>query len=135
MTAINFSNALGIHERALHLRVARAEILANNLSNADTPGYKAKDIDFRAALNSQRQNNGSMRMRATHMGHIAATEQQMHQGFEVIEREALQPSVDGNTVDAQRESATFAKNAVEFSASFRLINSRLNGLSKAIKGE
>ena len=50
MGAINFSNALGIHDNALQLRARRAEVLANNLANADTPGFKARDFDFQAIL-------------------------------------------------------------------------------------
>lgn len=135
MTAINFSNALGVHEQAIALRVKRAEVIANNLANVDTPGFKARDIDFAAALGSAKGQLGArLPLAVTHAGH-----QQVGAAgggdMEIAYRQPLQASLDGNTVDAQHESAEFARNAVEFAASFRLLNGKFTGLSKAIKGE
>ena len=47
--SISFDKALGIHEKALGFRAQRAEVLANNIANADTPNYKARDLDFQSA--------------------------------------------------------------------------------------
>ena len=130
MTAISFGNALGVHERALLLRTERATVLANNLANVDTPGFKARDFDFAAALRSAsaEQGLGIAKTHARHLGDngpgVISTELQY--------RIPLQPSVDGNTVDSQLETAAFARNAMDFAASFRLLNGRLGGLSKAL---
>ncbi|KZY94168.1 flagellar biosynthesis protein FlgB, partial [Oleiphilus sp. HI0073] len=102
--AISFDNALGIHPQALELRVQRAELMANNLANADTPGFKARDIDFKAALAEQNAQLGDqLNMAATSSGHIS-NHSEMGKA-EVLYRTPLQPSLDGNTVDTQQELA------------------------------
>ena len=133
MTAINFSNALGVHEQALHLRTVRSTVLAGNLANAETPGYKARDFDFHQALAAAKSGREGINVKRTHVRHIALTSSPSPVALSY--RLPLQPSLDGNTVDSQRESAAFARNALEFSASFRLLNGRFSGLSKAISGD
>ena len=68
MTAISFANALGVHEQALNLGARRAEIIANNLANADTPGFKARDIDFRQVLAGA--SGSGLQMQTTHGRHL-----------------------------------------------------------------
>ena len=72
MANISFQSALGIHEQALHLRTQRAAVLANNLANADTPGFKARDFNFRAMLSSQEQKLSRLPMQLTRAGHMRA---------------------------------------------------------------
>lgn len=132
--AISFDKALGIHPQAIELRVQRAELMANNLANADTPGFKARDIDFRAALAQETNKlDGQLGMSSTQSGHIG--NQSMSSSAEVLYRNPLQPSLDGNTVDTQQELAEFTKNVLDYQASFRFLNGKFNSLSKAIKGE
>lgn len=132
--AISFDKALGIHPQAIELRVQRAELMANNLANADTPGFKARDIDFRAALAQETNKlDGQLGMSSTQSGHIES--QSMSSSAEVLYRNPLQPSLDGNTVDTQQELAEFTKNVLDYQASFRFLNGKFNSLSKAIKGE
>ncbi len=133
MTAISFANALGVHEQALNLGVRRAEIIANNLANADTPGFKARDIDFRQVLAGA--SGSGLQMQTTHGRHLNQDFQASGLGGDLKYRTPDQVGIDGNTVDPQRESAEFAKNAMDFAASFRLLNGRFASLSKAIKGE
>ncbi|SFM23628.1 flagellar basal body rod protein FlgB [Marinobacter zhejiangensis] len=130
--AINFSNALGIHEQALHARVKRAEVLANNLANADTPGYKARDVDFQAMMARAQGEMQGVQMARTHQGHMDTSG-----GVEgdLMYRNPDQPSIDGNTVDSQQEQARFMRNAMDYQASFQFLNSKFTGLTKAIKGE
>jgi flagellar basal-body rod protein FlgB len=129
---MNFDDAFGIHERALLLRSQRAEVLAANLSNADTPGYKARDFDFKAMLANE-VDSGS-RMRTTHQGHIQ-TEQDRVSSAQLLYRTPMQPTLDGNTVDTEQEHAAFSANSLEYQASLTFLNSKIAGIRKAIRGD
>jgi len=130
--AINFSNALGVHEQALYLRDQRSQVLATNIANADTPGFKARDIDFRDALRSAAERR-DISLRTSHARHISLGS--THNGVEPLYRVPQQASVDGNTVDEQQENAAFARNALEHQASFQFLNGKFMGLLKALRGE
>lgn len=132
---INFDNALGIHEKALTFRGQRAAVLANNVANAETPNYKARDLDFSTVLAAQ-QTGGDKGFAAntTHSRHIN-TESLLDQAAGLRFRTPLQPSLDGNTVDADVEQSAFAKNAIELQASFTFLNSKFKGLMTALRGE
>jgi flagellar basal-body rod protein FlgB len=129
---MKFDDVFGIHERALLLRSQRAEVLAANLANADTPGYKARDFDFKAML-AKEVDSGSA-VRATHRRHIQ-TEQGTVPSSQLLYRTPMQPSLDGNTVDTDREHTAFSANAIEYQATLTFINSQINGLRKALRGE
>ena len=132
---INFNNALGIHDEALHLRSQRSEVLANNLANADTPGFKARDIDFRAALEQAQGMQEGVAMETTSPGHLQAGGNMGSGEAELLYRNPTQPSIDGNTVDSQIEMSKYMENSMDFQASFQFLNSSIQGLKKAIKGE
>ena len=132
MASINFSNALGIHPDALQLRATRAEVLANNLANADTPGFKARDINFQAVLNGERNRSMSVSVERTHSGHLSG---RGRLDEELLYRNPTQPSIDGNTVDSQIEQAMFARNSLNYNASFEFLNGKFSGLKGAIRGE
>lgn len=120
------------HMRALQVGNQRLEVLAANMANADTPGYLARDIDFRAAMQSEAES--SLTMRTTSQRHIAGAG--LSGGpAEVLYRTALQPSLDGNTVDSDRESAAVAETAVRYEAALMFFNRKVSGLRTAIKGE
>jgi flagellar basal-body rod protein FlgB len=134
--SISFDKALGIHEQALGFRAQRAEVLANNLANADTPNYKARDLDFSKVLAEQNEKtkNGKFALNMTNSRHIEA--EGMGNGDEsLMYRTPMQPSIDQNTVDAQLEQSNYAENAVNFQASFTLLNSKFKGLVSALRGE
>lgn len=131
--AITFDNALGIHEQALVARSRRAEVLANNLANADTPGFKARDVDFQSMLNKATDDTQGLSMERTHESHMDVSG--MGSSAELLYRVPHQPSLDGNTVNAQQEQTRFMRNAMEFQASFQFLSSKFSGLSKAITGE
>ena len=130
---ISFESALGIHEKALYLRDTRTEIIANNIANADTPGFKARDFNFQSVLSAQTRADSKTDMYRSNPGHLShstpATEVTL--SFRV----PSQPSLDGNTVDEQAENAAFAKNAIEHQASFQFLNGKFTSLIKAIRGE
>jgi flagellar basal-body rod protein FlgB len=134
--SISFENALGIHEKALNFRAQRAEVLANNISNADTPNYKARDLDFSKVLaaESDKASNGKFAMNMTNSRHIEA-DGVTSGDASLLYRTPSQPSLDQNTVDAQVESANYAENSVGFQASFTLLNSKFKGLVAALRGE
>ena len=131
--AITFDSALGIHDDALLLRARRAEVLANNIANADTPGFKARDIDFASILRGEQDAMG-MEMETTSSGHSSEF---IEPDFaaELMFRNPHQPSVDGNTVEVQEEMARYTDNAIRFQSSFTFLNSKFTGLMGAIKGE
>lgn len=131
--AISLDGALGIHQPALEARIKRAEVLANNLANADTPGFKARDIDFGAMMQKAQQDMGGLGMEKTHDGHMDTGS--MAPDSELLYRLPHQPSVDGNTVDAQQEQSRFMRNAMEYQASFEFLNGKVTGLKKAISGQ
>ena len=123
---------LGVHDDALKLRSRRMEMMASNIANADTPGYKARDIDFRAAL-SEAQDTQGVRMRTTHINHMPVADAVM--GYEVKYRVPTQPSLDGNTVDPQLENAAFAENAARYESTLMFLNRKVGGLRSVLKGE
>ena len=134
--SISFANALGIHENALNFRAQRAEVLANNIANADTPNYKARDLDFAAVLAEQNEKQGgkTFGLSRTDSQHIAAD------GIQLADpalrfRTPFHPSIDQNSVDMQQEQANYAENAVQFQASFTFLNSKFKGLIGALRGE
>lgn len=130
--AFDLDKALGIHPQALSLRAHRAELLANNIANADTPNYKAVDIDFKTAL----ANAGSgVLPLATSTSHHIQTASDNSARYETLYRAPLQPALDGNTVDTQVEQAEFARNAVQHQASLTFLSGKLNGILTAIKGQ
>jgi len=132
MASINFSNALGVHPSAMQLRAARAEILANNLANSDTPGFKARDINFQAMLAGEVASQQSLGVARTHRGHLA---DQRSADDDLLYRNPSQPSIDGNTVDSQIEQALFARNTLNYNASFEFLNGKFTGMKGAIRGE
>lgn len=131
--SISFDAALGNHEAALHIRARRAEVLASNLANADTPNYKARDIDFKTALQRAEAGKDSP-LRTTHENHLAGTQSGPF-GTRLIERAPTQPSLDGNTVDVQREQAAFGETMLRYQANLQFLGGRFKGMLGAIKGE
>lgn len=132
--SISFDAALGVHESAFKLRAQRAEVLADNMANVDTPNYKAKDIDFRQALARQSGEGGDFGVATTNARHIRAGGGELDNP-DMRYRVPHQPSIDGNTVEEQIEHAEFMKNSLDYQASFTFLNSRFQGLTSALRGE
>lgn len=126
---------LGVHQQALVLGAKRTEVLANNLANADTPGFKARDIDFRAALAAAGEAGGSLPMAQTSSLHLATGGVQGDDTGALRYRTPLAPSLDGNTVEPQLEQAAFAENAVRYQATLSFLNARFRSLMTAITGQ
>ncbi|MFN3239169.1 MAG: flagellar basal body rod protein FlgB [Pseudomonadales bacterium] len=128
---INFANALGIHTSALEYRARRSEVIANNLVNADTPGFKARDMKFADVLANAE--SSQVKLRTTRAGHMNGRLESLNS--ELKYRTPLQPSLDGNTVDPELEETNFMRNAIEFQTSFTFLSSKFRGLSNAIRGQ
>ncbi len=127
---------LGVHAQALSLRSQRTELLAANLANADTPGYRARDIDFKTALaQASGTANKGVQLQTTNAAHIGPKLVNGAAAPELKYRNPLAPSLDGNTVDAQLEQAAFAENTVRYQATLQFLNSKFRGLVTAITGQ
>ena len=126
--------ALGIHPQALSLGAKRMELLAANIANSDTPNYKARDVDFRAALEGAMKDSGTAStLRTTHSGHQSGAVGGAQ--ADALYRIPNHPALDGNTVDAQMEQASFAEAAVRYQASLDFLAGRVESLRKALRGE
>ena len=130
---------LRFNETALSLRSQRQQLLASNIANADTPNYKARDIDFSAALQGALARNTPPAgvLKATSPGHVTGLTGNpdiLPNGTPVQYRGTVQGAVDGNTVDMDVERNQFADNALRYEAGITLINSQLRGLMAAIQG-
>jgi len=134
---VNLDTYLGVHAQALKLRSQRTEVLASNLANVDTPGYRARDIDFKNVLAAQSGEGspGQVQMAATKPGHIGGATVNGAATPELKYRTPLAPSLDGNTVDAQLEQAQFAENSVRYQATLSFLNSKFRSLMTAITGQ
>jgi flagellar basal-body rod protein FlgB len=147
---MDLDSYLGVHATALRLREQRTELLATNLANADTPGYKSRDIDFRGAMAAAGGSAGGSAgapgagqaavLTATRPGHFGTSSVDSAKGALSTEaflryRTPLAPSLDGNTVDAQLEQAAFADNAVHYQATLSFLSSKFRSLMTAITGQ
>ncbi|RDI97713.1 flagellar basal body rod protein FlgB [Dyella solisilvae] len=130
MSAIN-DNLFGLHTQALDLWQRRSEVLASNLANADTPGYLARDVDFKQALASAGGQGQNLPLTITQQGQIDPQAQAAQQ---LAYRVPGQPTMDGNTVDTQVEQANFAANGVHYQASLSFITAQIHMLRTAITG-
>lgn len=109
----------GIHGAALELRSQRMGVLASNIANAATPGFKARDIDFAAALDAKLDRDGAAGREASHLVYKVPT----------------MASLDGNTVELAREQIAFAENAMAYSATLSFVQGKVNTITRALKGE
>ncbi|KJF88473.1 flagellar basal body rod protein FlgB [Photobacterium phosphoreum] len=130
--SISFDKALGIHQHTVGTRATRAETLASNLANVNTPGFKAKDVDFSRVLQSA-TTGANVGLNRTNGRHITASGAA---SGEQLYRVPTQPDTgDGNTVDAQLEQNLFMQNSIEYQASLDFLGSKFKNLTKALKGE
>jgi flagellar basal-body rod protein FlgB len=125
-------NLFGIHTSALNIWQRRSEVLANNLANADTPGYLARDVDFRKALAAASGGSGDLALQTPTGGQIGNSAAQAN--APLAYQVSSQPSMDGNTVDEQVEQADFAANGVHYQASLSFITAQIRMLRTAITG-
>lgn len=130
---------LGIHAKALSIWTQRNEVLAGNIANADTPNYKARDVDFASVLGQA--DKLRLTMSTTHSGHQSPDtlnavfgEAGSSGDSELLYRTPMQPSLDGNTVESDVEQAKFGENALRYQVSLRFLSGRVSTLKAAIAG-
>lgn len=126
---------LNFYHKALGLRVARQELLSSNVANADTPNFKAKDIDFASVLNQRiglTATFGKVNLNTTSPLHMNSSSTSTL-ADNLLYRTPLQPSVDGNTVDMDMERTRFADNAIKYDASISFINNEFKNMMLAIQ--
>lgn len=132
--AIGFDQAFGTKEQALQLRSERHEMLASNIANADTPHYKAQDMDFREAMR-QASSPQPAPLQVTHADHRQPPSSLSAGDPTSLYRVPHAPSLDGNTVEMHVEQAKFAENAVNYQATVDFLGSKVQKLTGAIRGE
>jgi flagellar basal-body rod protein FlgB len=127
--------AFGFQQAALRLREARQSLLASNIANADTPNYKARDIDFASALQGAMSGNSQqIPLSTTAARHFSGGTGENVLGAPVMYRTTIQPSADGNSVDMDVERAQFADNAVRYEASVTFISDNIKDVLSALQG-
>ena len=133
--ANTIDQALKFQQTALNLRAQRSQVLASNIANADTPHYKARDIDFKAALGQAMagRGGGALPMATSSGRHIGGPADAAPAG--ALYRNEVQSSIDGNTVNLDVERAQFAENAVQYEANITFINGTLKTMQTAITGQ
>ena len=131
----SIDQALKFQQTALNLRAQRSQLLASNIANADTPRFKARDIDFKSALAqaTSGRGNGGLPLAASSARHLQSPAEMLPPDTRY--RTEHQSSVDGNTVNLDVERAQFAENAVQYEASITFINGTLKSLQTAITGQ
>jgi flagellar basal-body rod protein FlgB len=120
--------------QVMNLRAARQQVLATNIANADTPNYKARDIDFREQLRRIQSGERGFSMAQTHGAHLAPAAAAAGANG-VRFRPVEQGSIDGNTVDMNIEMARFTENSIKYQADVAFMQSRVSGLQRAISGQ
>lgn len=128
---VDIDSYFGIHAKALLIREQRASQIAHNLSNVNTPNYKAKDIDFGEALDNAMQKSSAY-MVTDDSKHINPSE---HLSTQLKYRLTGQRTLDGNTVDKNLESVEFTKNALAYQASLSFLNGKIKTMLTALRGE
>ncbi|MEO8804530.1 MAG: flagellar basal body rod protein FlgB [Burkholderiaceae bacterium] len=130
------TDSLDFQAQALSLRSERQRLIASNIANADTPGYVARDINFAQALR-EATGSGSPAavLRASQPGHIGSTGASGHSVSTLNFAAPSQTNLDRNTVDMDRERASFADNSVKYEATLRFINANVRTTLSAITGQ
>ena len=131
---LGFDKALGVHPTMMALRSRRAGVLAANLANADTPNYKARDLDFSNALAAHGMSKNGQNVSMTRKGHIGVGSSDLL-GAELLYRRPMQVSMEQNTVEIDVERAKFMENSMRFQASLRFLDGKFSALRTACRGE
>ncbi|MBS0370439.1 MAG: flagellar basal body rod protein FlgB [Proteobacteria bacterium] len=134
--ADRLDNELRFHQTALNVRAYRQQVIASNIANADTPNYKARDVDFREALNGALGGKTSgLPLATTSVAHLPGSSAGNVLDASLKYRTEEQGAIDGNTVSMDAERSAFAENSVQYQASITFINGLLRSMQQAIQGQ
>lgn len=122
-------------ETALKLRSERQEVLASNIANADTPGYKARDFDFQKSFEAALQKKPVKPLQATDSRHLQPKESVDPFAPALLYRNPRQSGIDGNTVDMNAEMAAMTDNGIRYQAGITFMQKRIEGLRSALTGQ
>lgn len=126
--------AFRFYQDSANLRAHRQQLIASNIANADTPGYKARDIDFNTALQGALTGSGTVALATSATRHIAPDTSSAAGGAApLLYRTVMQGSVDGNTVDMDVERSQFADNAIHYEANLTFIGNQIKMMLAAIQ--
>lgn len=126
----SFNNIFGIHENALYLREHRMRVLSENIANVETPHYKSRDIDFKAAMSAS--SSQQLNLQKTDLGHLG---QRGGFGNYEVFRRPINASPDANTVELHHQQAEFGKESGRYMATVQFIENRVGGIRRALRGE
>lgn len=136
------TGSLDFHAKALVVRAERQRVIASNIANADTPGYVARDVNFREAMANATGASGQpaaarLGSSATNSKHIplASSTGDLGGASRLAYAPQTQPSMDGNSVDLDRERSNFVDNAVRYESTLRFINGHAKTILSAIQGQ
>ena len=127
---------LNFHTQALRIRDQRQQVMASNIANADTPNYKARDLDFKTALQGALLGSsaaGGTTLATDSPGHLAGNPGLAAEAG-LLYRTPAQGSVDGNTVNMDAERAAFAENAVHYEFNLNRISQQIKSMLTVIQG-
>lgn len=137
--SISFDKVFGVHQHTMRIRNTRAEVLAGNLANADTPGFKARDIDFNQALVEANRKyqlvDTNPPMTKTSAGHMDMKDLAALQGPNLIMKYRKPFQLDtgnGNTVEVSTERMNYMSNSIEYQATMQFLNGRISKLKSAL---
>jgi flagellar basal-body rod protein FlgB len=128
--SVSLDQELGLHGYALELRTQRSQILAGNLANIETPGYQARDIDYKTIMSSVSQSLDASSQNSSETNSLPQISSD-----DLLYRIPFQMSQDGNTAELGPEQTRFTQNAMDFQTSLKFLNMKISGLKEAIKGE
>ncbi|MDP4677470.1 MAG: flagellar basal body rod protein FlgB [Burkholderiaceae bacterium] len=124
------NNAFGIHERAISVRNRRVELISQNIANADTPNYKARDLDFKKMIAGVE----GVKVSSTNARHYEVAHlENSPDGLKF--RVPFNSATDGNTVEMSVEQAQYSKATADYQATLMFLESRISGIRKALRGE
>lgn len=126
--SVQFGSILGKQAQGLYFHAQRAELLAANIANAETPGYRARDVDFRSALRTA----SADRLAQSHSQHMPSDNRF---NTSVFYRKPAQASMNSNTVDMPKEQAAFSENAVRYQVNLRFLDGKIKSLMLALRGD
>ncbi|SFA77762.1 flagellar basal-body rod protein FlgB [Lentibacillus halodurans] len=127
-----FTGSFQTLEHSLKYASAKNRAISNNIANVDTPGYKAKDVEFKNVLNNEL--NASFNAKRTDSKHLPFDRLNADQSLQTVSRQNTEYNHNGNNVDVDKEMAELAKNQIYYQALVDRMNGKFSSLKTVIGG-